>query len=135
MAVLFRNFQFPILGGGYILKFSKIILNENIYFLIFTASLFILLLVLLFDKKYIKYYIILISLYLWFGLISFVYQEWFDPFYILFVFIIFSKDILTINNLNQKNTILALYAWETITLITAIYYYHFYIELPFLYNF
>ena len=135
MLILFRNFEFPVLGGGFILKFSKLVLKENIYFLIFTSSLFLSFLIFIYDKKYIRYYIILFSLYLWFGLIGFIYQEWFDPFYILFLFIAISKQTLINNNFNSKHAVVTLYGWEIITLFSAIYYYHFYLKIPFMYNF
>ena len=135
MLILFRSFEFPVLGGGFILKFSKLVLNGNIYFLIFTSSLFLSFLIFIYDKKFIRYYIILFSLYLWFGLIGFIYQEWFDPFYILFLFIAISKQTLINNNFNSKHAVVTLYGWEILTLFSAIYYYHFYLKIPFMYNF
>lgn len=133
--LLFKNIEYPGLGGGMILKFDKFIIKSGPYALILTTSLLMTFFILIFEKKYIAYYLILLSLYLWFGLIDFIYQEWFDPFYLFLLFILIPKNLIEKLNLDGKNTLKVFYSFEFTILLIALLYYHVYLGIPLFYKF
>ena len=132
---LFKNTEYPSLGGGMILKFDKLIIKSDPFALILSSSFLMTFFILTFEKKYSSYYIILFSLYLWFGLIDFIYQEWFDPFYLLLFFIFIPNDLIEKLNLNGKKTLVVFYIFEFTILLIALLYYHVYLEIPLFYKF
>ena len=133
--ILFQSFKFPSLGGGFFLKFDKIILQKSYLSTLFTGALLLTIIIATYKKKFLDYYIILLSLYSWFGLISFIYQEWFDPLYLIAIFLLIPANLIEELNLNKKVTFIIFFGFEIIILIIAILYYHVYLKVPFFLKF
>ena len=127
---LFSNFNYPTMGGGFVIKICKIILNNNIMPLIFCSSMMFLILIEIFRSKNYHLFFILFLIYIIIGLCNFIYQEWFDPSFIVFIFIFLSnKLIIRLNIISLKN-IFIFYFYELIILIVAIIYYHNFLKIP-----
>ena len=104
-------------------------------FLIFISSaLFAFILSVLNLNNY-KYFLILPLIYLNFGITEFLYQEWFDPLYLILIYIFFRKDQILFLQLNRYSTTIILLIWEFFILITTIIYYHIFKGLPLFYTF
>ena len=132
---LFREISYPAMGGGYIIKFNIIFFNNNMIFILLLSSIFFSLLVIYRDSFNFRYYLLFILIFIIIGLPEYLYQEWFDPIYIFVYFLLLPKSMIVTNNLNQEKSIYFLLVWELSILIIAISYYHFYLNLPFFYNF
>jgi hypothetical protein len=133
--IFFKDLNYSKFGGGYLIKFNQFFFNNSMYFIIFISSLFFAIIISL--KKFInsKYFILLFFIFLIIGLPKYLYQEWFDPMYLIFYYMLIPKEKLISLGLCEKNFIYFLYFWELSILFIAIFYYHFYLELPFFYNF
>ena len=133
--LLFKNVNYPKQGGGYLIKFNKIFFNNNIYFIIILSSFFFALLYS--TKKYINssYLILLLFIFLIIGLPKYIYQEWFDPTYLIFYYMLLPNSQIININLTKTLSIYLLYLWELTIFLIAISYYHFYLKIPFFYNF
>ena len=132
---LFKDLKYPYMGGGYLIKFNKLFFNENIFFIIVLSSFFFALLYS--SRKFLNlsYYIILISIFLIIGLPIYIYQEWFDPIYLIILYILMPSSKIINMNLIKSSSIYFLFVWEFIILVIAIFYYHFYLKIPFFYSF
>ena len=124
------NIEYSSLGGGVFLKFTQFFLNKNYILLAFLSSFVILLLFNLFKKKEVLIYCFIIFFILNIAITEFVFQEWFDPFYIVCFFLIYKKSfiqkIITESNLGVN----VLYIFQIFFLFLCIYFYHF-IKVPF----
>ena len=132
--ILFKDISFQLKGGGYVVKFNRFFLDNSIYSLIFLSSFYFSILYFLLRKN-INYIIILIFLFIVFGLSDDLYQEWFDPLYIFILYIFLPSKHIKLLNLNKTSSIYLLYTWEFLVLSVAIIYYHYYLEFPFFYYF
>jgi len=132
--ILFKDISFQLKGGGYVVKFNRFFLDNSIYSLIFLSSFYFSILYFLLRKN-INYIIILIFLFIVFGLSDDLYQEWFDPLYIFILYIFLPSKHIKLLNLNKTSSIYLLYIWEFLVLSVAIIYYHYYLEFPFFYYF
>ena len=132
---LFQNLEYKTQGGGFIIKFYKIFLNENNYFLIFISSLFFSIIVSYIKKINKEFIIIICCLFLIIGSSTYIYQEWFDPLYIVIFYILLPKSLILKLNLNKFYASITLLIWQIMILTTSIIYYHFYLKLPLFYNF
>jgi len=133
--ILYKDLAYTTQGGGFIIKFYKIFLNENNYFLILISSLFFSLIFCIRQKIKNEYFIILILNFIVIGLIITLYQEWYDPIYIIIYYLLLPNDIIYKLNMISKKFIIFLFLWEFSILSIAIIYYHFYLNFPFNYNF
>ncbi len=133
--ILFNDLSYPDKGGGFIVKFTQFFLFNDPNFLIFISSaLFAFILSVLNLNNY-KYFLILPLIYLNFGITEFLYQEWFDPLYLILIYIFFRKDQILFLQLNRYSTTIILLIWEFFILITTIIYYHIFKGLPLFYTF
>tara|TARA_Y100000590_G_C15728917_1_gene1016333 strand:- start:2491 stop:3777 length:1287 start_codon:yes stop_codon:yes gene_type:complete len=123
------------LGGGFIIKFYKIFLNENNYFLIFISSLFFSILFYIRKEINNKYLLILLFVFIVIGFIETLYQEWFDPIYLVIYLILLPNNLISKLKLNNQNSIYFLFFWELMILFTALIYYHWYLKIPLFYSF
>lgn len=133
--ILYKNVNYSQFGGGYIIKFNQFFLNNTIYLIIIISSLFFATIISLRKLIDSKYFILFFFIFLIIGLPKYLYQEWFDPIYLVFYYMLVPKEKLVTLNLNKKNSIYFLYFWEISILSIAIFYYHFYLNLPFFYSF
>ena len=133
--ILFLDIEYPKMGGGYIIKFNYFFLDNNMYMPIFISSLFFSLLIVLFKKKYMNYYFFVLCIYIIVGLPDHLYQEWFDPFYLIAYYLLLPKNWIISLNLNKYLSAYVLYVWEFCILLIAFIYYHFYLKIPLFYSF
>ena len=132
--LLFNDINYQLKGGGYIIKFNRFFFNNSIYFLVLLSSFYFTILWFLI-KKNINYIIFLICLFIIFGLSDDLYQEWFDPLYIFILYIFLPTKHIKLLGINKTRSIYLLYMWQFMVLIVAIFYYHYYLKLPFFYYF
>jgi hypothetical protein len=123
------------MGGGYIVKFNKIFFNNNIFLLLIISSVFLILLIGFINDINKRYLILLLFIFIVIGLPKYIFQEWFDPIYLVFYYILLSKDKIIKLGLTKRNTVYFIYVWELFILLVAISYYHFYLKLPLFYSF
>ncbi len=133
--IFFKNIDYTKFGGGYIIKFNQIFLNNSIYLIILVSSIFFSILICLRKVINYRYYILLLFIFLVLGLPKYLYQEWFDPVYLIFYYMFIPKEKLVLLKLNKSKTIIFLYFWELMILFTAVLYYHAYLKLPLFYSF
>jgi len=133
--ILFQNINYGRMGGGYIIKFNQIFFNNSIYFIILISSIFFSIIISLRKLINYKYYLLLLFIFLVIGLPKYLYQEWFDPIYLIFYYMLIPKEKLVLLKLDKTNSIYFLYFWELIILFVAIIYYHVYLKLPLFYSF
>ena len=133
--ILFKNISYGSMGGGYIIKFNKIFFNNSIYLIILISSVFFSIIISLRKLINYRYYLLLLFIFLVIGLSKYLYQEWFDPIYLIFYYMFIPKENLVSLKLNKTNSIYFLYFWELIILFIAIIYYHVYLKLPVFYSF
>ena len=133
--ILYKNVNYSQFGGGYIIKFNQFFLNNTIYLIIIISSLFFATIISLRKLIDSKYFILFFFIFLIIGLPKYLYQEWFDPIYLVFYYMLVPKEKLVSLNLDKKSSIYFLYFWEISILSIAIFYYHFYLNLPFFYSF
>tara|TARA_B100000989_G_scaffold137768_1_gene102394 strand:- start:2681 stop:3979 length:1299 start_codon:yes stop_codon:yes gene_type:complete len=133
--ILFKNINYSQSGGGFIIKFNQIFFKNTIYLIIIISSLFFATIIEIRKLINSKYFILLFFIFLIIGLPKYLYQEWFDPVYLIFYYMLLSKEKLVTLNLDKKNSIYFLYFWEISILSIAILYYHFFLKFPFFYNF
>ena len=132
--LLFKNIKYSTMGGGFIIKFYQIFLKENIYFLLIISSFFFTLIATLKEFN-LKFYILIFTIFLILGLPKYLFQEWFDPIYLIFYYLLLPDEYIKNLKLDHNSSIIVLYIWEILILSTAIYYYHWYKKLPFFYSF
>lgn len=128
---LFIDFHYPIMGGGFVVKFCKLVFNNNIAPLIFCSSIFFLILIEIIRSKNFYLFFILFLIYIIIGLCGFLYQEWFDPAFLIFVYIFLSIKIITKLNIISSKNIVIFYFYELIVLLIALIYYHKILKIPF----
>lgn len=133
--ILFRKVSYDRYGGGYIVKFNFILFKDNIYLILLMSSF--LFSILIYNYKFInfRYYITLSLIFLIIGLPKYLFQEWFDPIYILVYYLFLPKSVIKKNKLNEINSIYFLIIWELFILLIALVYYHHFLKIPFFYNF
>ena len=132
---LFHDIEYSIKGGGYIVKFNQFFFNNDPKLLILISSAFFAFIISVINSKNYKYFLILPFMYLNYGLVWSIYQEWFDPLYLFVYYIFLSKDHISKLELNKNNTIKILFAWELIILLIALIYYHIIKNIPLFYIF
>ena len=132
---MFNDINYPEKGGGYLVKFIQLFLSNDPKLLIFISSAFFTFIIFSININNFKYFLILPFIYINFGLTEFLYQEWFDPLYLLILFIFFPKDLIIKLELNKPNSIKILLIWEFIIFLIAFFYYHKIKNLPLFYNF
>ena len=132
---LFHDIEYSFKGGGYIVKFNQFFFNNDPKLLILISSAFFAFIISVINSKNYKYFLILPFMYLNYGLVWSIYQEWFDPLYLFVYYIFLSKDHISKLELNKNNTIKILFAWELIILIIALIYYHIIKNIPLFYIF
>ncbi len=133
--LLFHDIEYSIKGGGYIVKFNQIFFNNDPKFLILISSAFFAFTISVINFNNYKYFLILPFIYLNYGIVWSIYQEWFDPLYLFVYFIFLSKDHISNLRLNKNNTIKILFVWEFTILIIALIYYHKIKNIPLFYTF
>ena len=133
--ILFNDINYPNKGGGYIVKFSQFFLFNDPKLLILISSVFFTFVISIINSNNFKYFLILPLIYFNFGFTEFLYQEWFDPFYLFILFIFFPKDFILKLELNRFRTIKLLLIWEFTIFLVAFFYYHKIQELPLFYTF
>ena len=133
--ILFNDINYPEKGGGYLVKFIQLFLSNDPKLLIFISSAFFTFIIFSININNFKYFLILPFIYINFGLTEFLYQEWFDPLYLLILFIFFPKDLIIKLGLNKPNSIKILLIWEFMIFLVAFFYYHKIKNLPLFYNF
>ena len=133
--ILFKNINYSQFGGGFIIKFNQFFFKNTIYLIIIISSLFFATIITIRKLINPKYFILLFFIFVIIGLPKYLYQEWFDPIYLIFYYMLVPKEKLFTLNLDKKNSIYFLYFWEVSILSIAIFYYHFYLKLPFFYSF
>ncbi len=133
--ILFKNINYGRFGGGYIIKFNQLFFNNSIYLIILISSIFFSLTICLRKAINYRYYILLLFIFLVIGLPKYLYQEWFDPIYLIFYYMLIPEEKLVLLKLNKTKSVFFLYFWELMILFTAIVYYHFYLKLPVFYSF
>jgi hypothetical protein len=136
--ILFKDISYSeasAAGGGYLIKLNKIYFNNTMYFLIVISS-FLFSLILFFRKliNY-KYFILLFFIFVIIGLPEYIYQEWFDPIYLIFYYMIIPYETIKDFKLDKKKSIYFLFFWEFLVLTTAVVYHHFYLDKPLFYSF
>ena len=134
-SILFKDINYTKFGGGYVIKFNQIFFDNTIYFIILVSSLFFSIILSLRKLINFNYFILLFFIFLVIGLPKYVYQEWFDPIYLIFYYMLIPKEKLSVLKLDKEKTIYFLYLWEISILLIAIFYYHFYLKIPFFYSF
>ena len=122
--LLFNDINYPIKSGGYIVKFNYFFLNNDPKLLILISSAFFAYIISIIKSNNYKYFLILPLIYLNYGFVNSVYQEWFDPLYLFTYYIFFSKDHIVNLRLNKNSTITFLLIWEFVILMIAYVYYH-----------
>ncbi len=133
--IFFNKINYPSMGGGYIVKFNKFFFNNNIFFLLIISSIFLILLIEFMKDLNKRHLILLLFIFIVIGLPKYIYQEWFDPIYLIFYYLLLSKDKVIKLRLVKKNVVYFIYAWEFLILFIAISYYHFYLKIPLFYSF
>ena len=133
--IVFHDINYPIKGGGYVVKFNQIFFDNDPKFLILISSAFFAFIISIVSLNNYKYFLILPLIYLNFGFITFLYQEWFDPLYIFIYYIFLSNDHILYLRLNKNSTIKFLFVWEFAILIIALIYYHLVKDIPLFYSF
>lgn len=133
--ILFKNINYGKFGGGYIIKFNQIFFNNSIYLIILISSIFFSIIICLRKLINYRYYLLLLFIFLVIGLPKYLYQEWFDPIYLIFYYMLIPEEKLVLFNLNKTKSIYFLYIWELTILFIAIIYYHLYLKLPIFYIF
>lgn len=128
---IYENISYSELGGGYLIKLNRILFGNNIYFILLVSSLFFFLSIKFFSKKNKIYYILLLIYFFINSLTEFVFQETFDPHYVIFIYLLLPKKIIKDNNLMNYKSIYTLQFFQVAILITAIFYYHYYLNIPF----
>ncbi len=132
---LFKDINYSNFGGGYFIKFNNLFFDNNMLFPIILSSLFFLILISFQNILNYRYYVLLFFIFIVIGLPKYLYQEWFDPIYIFFYFILLPKNLILTSKLNSLKSIYLLITWETLILIIAIIYYHGVLKIPFFYSF
>ena len=133
--LLFNDINYPLKSGGYIVKFNYFFLNNDPKLLILISSAFFAYIISIIESNNYKYFLILPLIYLNYGFVNSVYQEWFDPLYLFMYYIFFSKDHIVNLRLNKNSTITFLFIWEFVILTIAYVYYHGIKKIPLFYNF
>ena len=133
--ILFKNINYGKFGGGYIIKFNQIFFNNSIYLIILISSIFFSTIICLRKLINYRYYLLLLFIFIVIGLPKYLYQEWFDPIYLIFYYMLIPEEKLVFLNLNKTKSVYFLYIWELIILFIAIIYYHLYLKLPIFYSF
>ena len=132
---LYHDIEYSIKSGGYIVKFSQFFLNNDPLLLILISSAFFAFIISVINLGNYKYFLILPLIYLNYGFVWSIYQEWFDPLYLFIYYIFFSRDHILNLRLNTSNTIKILFVWEFAVLMIALIYYHVINDIPFFYAF
>ena len=132
---LFNDINYPLKSGGYIVKFNYFFLNNDPKLLILISSAFFAYIISIIKSNNYKYFLILPLIYLNYGFVNSVYQEWFDPLYLFTYYLFFSKDHIVNLKLNRNSTITFLFIWEFVILMIAFVYYHGIKEIPLFYTF
>ena len=117
------------------MKFTQFFLFNDTKLLIFISSIIFAFIISTINSSNYKYFLILPLIYFNFGLTEFLYQEWFDPLYLIFFYFFFSKEQIINLKLNKNYTIKILLVWEFFILMIAFIYYHLIKNLPLFYNF
>ncbi len=133
--ILFDDLYYPAKGGGYIVKFTQLFLHNNSILLILISSIIFTSFIIFVNFNNYQYFLILPLIYLNFGFTEFLYQEWFDPLYLIFFYIFFSKEQILNLRLNRDYAIKILMLWEFFILLIALIYYHGIKGLPIFYFF
>ncbi len=133
--LLFNDIIYPFKSGGYIVKFNYFFLNNDPKLLILISSTFFAYIISIIKSNNYKYFLILPLIYLNYGFVNSVYQEWFDPLYLFTYYIFLSKDHIVNLRLNKNSTITFLFIWEFIILMIAYVYYHGIKKIPLFYTF
>ena len=133
--LLFNDINYPFKSGGYIVKFNYFFLNNDPKLLILISSVFFAYIISILKSNNYKYFLILPLIYLNYGFVNSVYQEWFDPLYLFAYYIFLSKDHIVNLRLNKNSTITFLLIWEFVILMIAYVYYHGIKKLPLFYTF
>ena len=133
--ILFNDLDYPDKGGGFIVKFTQFFLMNDTKLLIFISSILFALIISIINLTNYKYFLILPLIYLNFGFTEFLYQEWFDPLYLIFIYIFFPKEKIHFLKLNKNFSVKLLLVWEFFVLLIAIIYYHEIKNLPLFYTF
>ena len=133
--LLFNDINYPIKSGGYIVKFNYFFLNNDPKLLILISSVFFAYIISILKSNNYKYFLILPLIYLNYGFVNSVYQEWFDPLYFFTYYIFFSKDHIVNLRLNKNSTITFFFIWEFVILTIAYVYYHGIKKIPLFYTF
>tara|TARA_Y100001980_G_C14484668_1_gene262609 strand:- start:185 stop:1054 length:870 start_codon:yes stop_codon:yes gene_type:complete len=133
--ILFNDLNYPEKGGGYIVKFTQLFLFNDTIVLLFISSIIFTLIISIISRSNYQYFLIVPLIYLNFGFTEFLYQEWFDPLYLIFFYIFFSKEQILDLRLNKNYTIKILLLWEIFILVIAFAYYHGIKKLPLFYYF
>ncbi len=133
--LLFHDIEYSTKGGGYIVKFNQLFFNNDPKFLILISSAFFAFTISVINFNNYKYFLILPFIYLNYGIVWSIYQEWFDPLYLFIYFIFLSKDHISNLRLNKNNTIKILFVWEFTILMIALIYYHKIKNIPLFYTF
>ena len=117
------------------MKFTQLFLNEDPKLLIFISSAFFAFVFSVINTNNYKYFLIFPLIYLNYGFVWSLYQEWFDPLYLFIYYIFLPKDYISYLNLNKSSTIKLMFVWEFSILIIALIYYHGVLDIPLFYNF
>ncbi len=133
--LLFNDINYPLKSGGYIVKFNYFFLNNDPKLLILISSAFFAYIISIIKSNNYKYFLILPLIYLNYGFVNSVYQEWFDPLYLFTYYIFLSKEHIVNLRLNKNSTITFLLIWEFVILMIAYVYYHGIKKLPLFYTF
>lgn len=133
--IIFKKINYDRYGGGYIVKFNIIFFKDNIYLILIISSLFFSILVYFYKLFNYRYYVTLFLIFLIIGLPKYLFQEWFDPIYIFVYYLFLPTSIIKNNKLNEIKSIYFLIIWESLILLIAIVYYHYFLKIPFFYNF
>ena len=133
--ILFYDLNYPDKGGGFIIKFTQFFLMNDTKLLIFISSILLALIISIINLNNYKYFLIIPLIYLNFGFTEFLYQEWFDPLYLIFIYIFFPKEKIHFLKLNKNFSVKLLLVWEFFILLIAIIYYHEIKNLPLFYTF
>ena len=133
--IFFHDLNYSTKSGGYIVKFSQFFLDNDPKLLILISSAFYAFIISVINLNNYKYFLILPLIYLNFGFVHSVYQEWFDPFYLFIYYIFLSEAHISNLKLNDRSMIKILFFWESIILITALIYYHKIKNIPLFYIF
>ena len=133
--LLYNDVSYSLMSGGYIVKFTQFFLYNDPKLLILISSAFFAFIISIINKSNYKYFLILPLIYLNYGFVWSLYQEWFDPLYIFIYYIFLSNDHILYLRLNKNSTIKFLFVWEFAILIIALIYYHLVKDIPLFYSF